>query len=83
MPETKIPVTERQDCVACGTWVCDGCGHRRNQVNRSLTYTCPRCSETRGHWLPVRHQLLRMVESHAEWAKLQTKWRETGVWGDE
>ena len=69
--EYKIPRADQIDCPACGTWICDTCGHKAHQVNRSLEQRCARCKGTTGTWRPVRHTLLRMVEAHADWYEQQ------------
>lgn len=46
-------------CTGCGRWVCDHCGHIRQNANRRYTgvFDCPRCKKTKGHWEVTYHTL--------------------------
>lgn len=50
--------TDTPACRACGTWVCAGCGLRRDKQSRydDQPITCSGCYSTEGALLPVHHQ---------------------------
>jgi hypothetical protein len=50
-----------QPCPACGTWVCEDCGHRRAGANSfsEKPQRCPSCQSLNGRMESSRHRASR------------------------